>query len=151
MIRYFFFFLIFVRTPLLARVILIYITLLIRIILSIIASKWVSFLIILLFLGGMIVLFVYICTLITKIKVLIRNNRKVYVLSSLLLLYFSLMGYFKKVEFTLIFSGIDFSSIYQKSLLMLLVYRIIYLLVMLFISVKMVQKHKGGLKSKFNG
>jgi len=73
------------------------------------------------------------------------------VLSSLLLLYFSLMGYFKKVEFTLIFSGIDFSSIYQKSLSMLLVYRIIYLLVMLLISVKIVQKHKGGLKSKFNG
>merc|ERR1712244_135363 len=141
----------FTKTPLLACLILVFLTLMIRIFISFISSKWMSYLVLLLFLGGMIVLFVYICTLITKIKVLIRNNRKVYVLSSLLLLYFSLMGYFKKVEFTLIFSGIDFSSIYQKSLLMLLVYRIIYLLVMLFISVKMVQKHKGGLKSKFNG
>jgi len=44
--------------------------------------------------------------------------------------------------------GIVLSAMYQKSRLLLLVVCIIYLLMVLFVCVKIVQKHKGGLKSK---
>merc|ERR1712133_325846 len=124
----------FINTPLLARIMLIFITLIIRLLLSTISSKWISFILMLLFLGGIIVLFVYICTLITKMKVLLNNSIKI----------------FKKVEFSIIFSKVFFSLMYQKSMCILLSYSIIYLLLILYICVKIVQKHKGGLKSKFN-
>ena len=88
----------FVNTPLLARVILIFITLLIRVFLSLVSSKWVSFLLMLLFLGGIIVLFVYICTLITKIKVIVRNKRKIYFVLLLLFIQVALIRFFKKTE-----------------------------------------------------
>merc|ERR1712198_349919 len=122
-IRYFFFFLMFVNTPLLARVILIFITLLIRVLLSLVSSKWVSFLLMLLFLGGIIVLFVYICTLITKIKVIVRNKRKIYFVLLLLFIQVALIRFFKKTEFGSLFSGVEFSLMYQKSLSILIVYR----------------------------
>ena len=140
----------FVNTPLLARVILIFITLLIRVFLSLVSSKWVSFLLMLLFLGGIIVLFVYICTLITKIKVIVRNKRKIYFVLLLLSIQGALIRFFKKTEFGSLFSGVEFSLMYQKSLSILIVYRIMYLLAILYVSVKLIQKHKGGLKSKFN-
>jgi len=40
---------------------------------STLSRKWISFLIILLFLGGIMVLFVYICTLISRMKTSIQN------------------------------------------------------------------------------
>ena len=149
-IRYFFFFLIFINTPLLARIALIFITLLIRLLLSSISSKWISFILIMLFLGGMMVLFVYICTLITKIKVLLNNSVKIYVSFFFFTATTGLVVFFKKVEFSIVFSKILFSLIYQKSICMLLSYSIVYLLLILYVCVKIVQKHKGGLKSKFN-
>jgi len=136
----------FINTPLLARIMLIFITLIIRLLLSTISSKWISFILMLLFLGGIIVLFVYICTLITKMKVLLNNSIKIF----LFLSFLRLVIFFKKVEFSIIFSKVFFSLMYQKSMCILLSYSIIYLLLILYICVKIVQKHKGGLKSKFN-
>jgi len=136
----------FVNTPLLARIILIFITLLMRVLLSLVSSKWVSFLLMLLFLGGIIVLFVYICTLITKIKVIVRNKRKIYFVLLLLFIQVALIRFFKKTEFGSLFSGVEFSLMYQKSLSILMVYRIMYLLAILYVSVKLIQKHKGGVK-----
>merc|ERR1711955_38345 len=128
-----------------ARIMLIFITLIIRLLLSTISSKWISFILMLLFLGGIIVLFVYICTLITKMKVLLNNSIKIFLFLSFLVTGVRLVIFFKKVEFS-----IFFSIVYQKSMCILLSYSIIYLLLILYICVKIVQKHKGGLKSKFN-
>jgi len=140
----------FINTPLLARIMLIFITLIIRLLLSTISSKWISFILMLLFLGGIIVLFVYICTLITKMKVLLNNSIKIFLFLSFLMTGVRLVIFFKKVEFSIIFSKVFFSLMYQKSMCILLSYSIIYLLLILYICVKIVQKHKGGLKSKFN-
>ena len=96
------------------------------------------------------VLFVYICTLITKIKVLLNNSVKIYVSFFFFTATTGLVVFFKKVEFSIVFSKILFSLIYQKSICMLLSYSIVYLLLILYVCVKIVQKHKGGLKSKFN-
>ena len=136
----------FVNTPLLARVILIFITLLIRVFLSLVSSKWVSFLLILLFLGGIIVLFVYICTLITKIKVIVRNKRKIYFVLLLLFIQVALIRFFKKTEFGSLFSGVEFSLKSQKLLSILIAYRIVHPASHIYISVKLIQKHRGGVK-----
>merc|ERR1712154_691246 len=106
----------FTKTPLLACLILVFLTLMIRIFISFISSKWMSYLVLLLFLGGMIVLFVYICTLISKIKVLIKTLYKKY--------------------------------FYRACIFILFLFVTIYLLLILIISIKIIQKHKGGLKSK---
>ena len=78
-IRYLLFFLIFIKTPLLASLVLILISILVRIYISIQSSKWMSFLVILLFLGGIIVLFVYICTLISRIKIIVIDSYKYFI------------------------------------------------------------------------
>ena len=140
--------LLFTKTPLLACLILVFLTLIIRIFISFISSKWMSYLVLLLFLGGMIVLFVYICTLISKIKVLIKTLYKKYFYRACIFILFFFFNFFKKPDFIQIFSQFRISFIYQKSRLVLLLFVTIYLLLILIISIKIIQKHKGGLKSK---
>lgn len=147
-IRYTFMILLFTKTPLLACLILVFLTLIIRIFISFISSKWISYLVILLFLGGIIVLFVYICTLISKIKVLIKTSYKKYFYGGFILILFFFLNFFKKSDFVGAFNQLRISFIYQKSRIVLLVFATVYLLVMLIISIKIIQKHKGGLKSK---
>ena len=107
-----------------------------------------SFLVILLFLGGMIVLFVYICTLISRIKIMVIDSYKYFIF------FVGAMGIlggcflFSQANFVFDLKNIVLSSMYQKSSLLLLVVCIIYLLIVLFVCVKIVQKYKGGLKSK---
>ena len=140
--------LLFTKTPLLACLILVFLTLIIRIFISFISSKWMSYLVLLLFLGGMIVLFVYICTLISKIKVLIKTLYKKYFYRACIFILSFFFNFFKKPDFIQIFSQFRISFIYQKSRLVLLLFVTIYLLLILIISIKIIQKHKGGLKSK---
>ena len=107
-----------------------------------------SFLVILLFLGGIIVLFVYICTLISRIKIIVIDSYKYFIFIVGLIGGFRLIFLNQKSYFVLDLKNVVLSAMYQKSRLLLLVVCIIYLLMVLFVCVKIVQKHKGGLKSK---
>merc|ERR1712077_21141 len=147
-IRYTIFFLLFVKTPLLACLLLVLISLNMRLFIFLLSSKWLSFLIVLLFLGGMIVLFVYICTLISTIKIVITDPYKKFTTFILLRIALSILFYNKKVGEVGGLKEVILSSIFQKSLCSLLSRCTAYLLLILLICVKLVQKHKGGLKSK---
>jgi len=130
------------------RLILIFIATIIRLLISLLTSKWIRYLIILIFLGGIIILFIYVCTLISNLKSFVKN------------LY----------DYTLIFIGVSFivtgvfysqywdlrielkqtsiSVIYLKSNTLLISVCVIYLLLVLLIRVSLSQKHKGRLKAK---
>lgn len=147
-IRYTIFFLLFVKTPLLACFLLVLIRLNIRLFIFFLSSKWLSFLIVLLFLGGIMVLFVYICTLISRMKIAITDSYKKFIIFILLRTVPSMVFYNKKVGEVGELKEVILSCIFQKSLCSLLARCTLYLLLVLLICVKLVQKHKGGLKSK---
>ena len=115
---------------------------------SIQSSKWISFLIILLFLGGIIVLFVYICTLISRIKIIVIRSYKHYFSFLIFILLIGVLFITQKIYFLPDIKNLLLSAIYQKSRLALLVICMVYLLSVLLVCVKIVQKYKGGLKSK---
>jgi len=115
---------------------------------SIQSSKWISFLIILLFLGGIIVLFVYICTLISSIKIIVIRSYKHYFSFLIFILLIGVLFITQKIYFLPDIKNLLLSTIYQKSRLALLVICMVYLLSVLLVCVKIVQKYKGGLKSK---
>ena len=115
---------------------------------STLSSKWISFLIILLFLGGMIVLFVYICTLISRIKTSVQNlgNRvRVRILVTLILRSLFIINYWDSIT---VIKNLYLSIIYRNSNFLLMILIITYLLLVLVTRIKLCQKFKGGIKSK---
>jgi hypothetical protein len=106
-------------------------------------------LIILLFLGGMMVLFVYICTLISRIKIFLKNLylKSIFILSGGVLLSVILINYLQ--DYSLYFYTFNLSPMYTKSRLRILLSVASYLIFVLLVRVKLCQKFKGGLKSKF--
>lgn len=123
----------------------------VRLYISILARKWMRFLVILIFLGGIIVLFVYICTLISTIKMFVDNNP------------YSLIIIFGVVALRAVFVNAQYwdlrfdvkssllSVLYIKSNFLLIRICVLYLLLVLIIRIKLSQKFKGGLKSKTHG
>ena len=137
-----------VKRPLLGSILLILISILIRLIISTLTSKWISYLIILLFLGGMIVLFVYICSLITGIKTFLKRSYNTPLFSTLVLVRIFSFFYCQYWDLRLRGKYIFISRIYLKSNFILMLLCIVYLLLVLLIRIKLSQKFKGGLKSK---
>merc|ERR1712045_960007 len=115
---------IFLKRPLIGALRLILISCFMAIYISTLRRKWISYLIVLLFLGGIMVLFVYICTLISNFKNSVKGSP-----------YWLILGVLTAIALRTLLS-----------LLMLVI--IIYLIFVLLISIKMCQKSKGGLKSK---
>lgn len=141
----------FIKTPLLGALALIVVSVMVRLYISILARKWMRFLVILIFLGGIIVLFVYICTLISTIKMFVDNNP------------YSLIIIFGVVALRAVFVNAQYwdlrfdvkssllSVLYIKSNFLLIRICVLYLLLVLIIRIKLSQKFKGGLKSKTHG
>ena len=121
-----------------------------RIYISFITRKWIRFLVILLFLGGIIVLFVYVCTLISSLKIFLKNK---YTFSFFIFIFFRFVIYFiyaQYWDFSLDLKILSISIIYIKSNFIIIRLCIIYLLFVLIIRIKLSQKFKGGIKSKIN-
>jgi hypothetical protein len=148
-IRYLIFSLRLVSRPLRGALVLVIISVFLRLLVSALSSKWIRFLIILLFLGGIMVLFVYICRLISRIKIFIKNLylKGALVLSGGVFLTLILINYLE--DYSLHFCTFNLSPIYTKSGLRILLSVASYLIFVLLVSVKLCQKFKGGLKSKF--
>ena len=148
-IRYLIFSLRWVSRPLRGALVLVVISVTLRLLISALIRKWIRFLVILLFLGGIIVLFIYICRLISRMKIFIKN---LYLNRILILLgvFFSrlfLINYLP--DYSLCFFTFNLSPIYSKSRLRILISVAAYLIFILIVRVKLCQKFKGGLKSKF--
>ena len=148
LIRYLIILIFFIKNSLLGSLILIIISIFIRLYIAILRRKWISYLIILLFLGGIIVLFVYICTLVSSFKTFIRNFSLIIIIfrsirAIFIIVFFSIIWDFK-IELKRLFLSI----LYSNSNLILIVFCILYLLIVLITSIKISQKFKGRLKSK---
>jgi len=83
-----------------------------------------------------------------RIKIIVIDTYKYFIFVVGAIGGFGVIFLTQKSYFVLDLKNIVLSAIYQKSRLLLLVVCIIYLLMVLFVCVKIVQKHKGGLKSK---
>ena len=148
LIRYLIILIFFIKNSLLGSLILIIISIFIRLYIAILRRKWISYLIILLFLGGIIVLFVYICTLVSSFKTFIR------IFSLIIIIFRSIRAIFIIVFFSIIWDfkielkRLFLSILYSNSNLILIVFCILYLLIVLITSIKISQKFKGRLKSK---
>ena len=81
-------------------------------------------------------------------KIVITDSYKIFFIYIFLRLRPSIVFYNKKIgEFSEL-KEVTLSCMFQKSLSPLLIRCIIYLLLVLLVCVKLVQKHKGGIKSK---
>merc|ERR1712226_568927 len=99
--------------------------------------------------GGIIVLFIYICRLISRMKIFIKNlylNRILILLGGVFSRLF-LINYLP--DYSLCFFTFNLSPIYTKSRLRILISVAAYLIFILIVRVKLCRKFKGGLKSKF--
>ena len=103
-----------------------------------------------LFLGGIIVLFVYICTLISRLKNYIKNSYNWVIVSVFLVFVLRNFIYFSNWEYSLEIKSVSLSIIYRNSNFIIIILSIIYLLIVLVTRIKISQKFKGGLKSKIN-
>ena len=130
------------------RILLIFISILISLLISSLTRKWIRYLIILLFLGGIIVLFVYICSLITTIKNFLKNSYNFGLVATSILLGSFSFFYCQSWELNLYMKSMFISTLYIKSNFILIFLCVIYLLLVLLIRIKISQKFKGGLKSK---
>ena len=118
---------------------------------STLRRKWISYLIILLFLGGIIVLFVYICTLISNFKNSTKGSPYWLILGIFSAILLRTLLFFLIWDFKLDRKVLLLSTIYSNSRFLLIIIIIIYLILVLIISIKICQKSKGGLKSKIYG
>ena len=110
--------------------------------------KWIRFLVILLFLGGIIVLFVYISTLISRIKRFLRNSFNNLILTFFLRLLSFI--FFTASHQSILYdcNEIYLSILYFKSNFSFIRICVVYLLLVLIIRIKISQKFKGRIKSK---
>ncbi len=98
--------------------------------------------------GGIIVLFVYVCTLISNFKNSIKNSPTWLVPLFLVVFMLSTILFLRIWDFKLDIKNLFLSVIYINSNFLLILVIVTYLLWVLVISIKICQKFKGGLKSK---
>ena len=132
----------FVSHPIFFRLILIFISVIIRILSFKINISWFFFLLLLVFLGGVIILIIYINTLIINEKFYFLKNNKVIFFSFIVLIFFIL----KKNTFLKI-NDSNFISIilYENINIYMLLFLILYLLLTLICVVKLIKFEYGPL------
>ena len=143
-------FITYIKSPLLGSLILIFISIIIRLYVSLLRRKWITYLIVLLFLGGIIVLFVYICTLISSLKTSVKTSYNWVILRFTFIFLLRNLFYFNNWDFRIEIKNILLSVIYRNLNFILIILAVIYLLLVLVTRIKISQKFKGGLKSKIN-
>lgn len=135
-------------SPLIGRIVLIFIAIIIRLFISLLTSKWIRYLIILIFLGGIIILFIYICTLISNVKSFVTNFYDYTFTLIGLFFIINRIVYYQYWDLRAELRYISISLIYLKSNIILISICVFYLLLVLEIRVNLSQKHKGSLKAK---
>ena len=137
-----------VRSPLLGRIVLILISVVMGLFLSLLVRKWISYLIILIFLGGIIILFTYVCTLISNLKSFVKNYYDYILIRIRLSFIFGSIIYAQYWDLRFEIKQSIISVLYVKSNFLLISICVIYLLLVLIISIKLSQKFKGRIKAK---
>jgi len=137
-----------IRRPLLGRIVLILLSAAMGVFISLLARKWMSYLVILLFLGGIIILFIYICTLISNLKRFVKNSYDFIFFPIIVSFILRNIVYFQYWDLNFEIKQSTISILYIKSNFLLISICVIYLLLVLIIRVKLSQKFKGRLKAK---
>lgn len=110
---------------------------------STLRRKWIFYLIILLFLGGIIVLFVCICTLISNFKNYIKHSPYWLILGIFSARVFRAILFLIIWEFKFDRKSLLLSIMYTSSRFLLIIVIIIYLIFVILISAKIRQNLKG--------
>lgn len=139
-----------IKSPLLTSLTLILVSSLMGVYAAILSRKWITYLIVLLFLGGIIVLFVYITTLITRFKSMVKFPSSVSFLIIFFLWVVIIINFLVTWRYQIQLKISCLSIIYIQSNVVLVGFLAVYLLFCLIIVIKISQKFKGTLKSKLN-
>lgn len=170
-VRIFLISLCFIETPLIINLTLIAQILLIRIIVGILNKNfWFSYILFLIFIGGLIILFLYVTRLINnklkfnQIKNLILKLTLIILISIRIFINFEIitLNFFENIDLIsfnlwnkIILNNFNdlniiLSKIYNKSSLIIRFILINYLLLTIIICIKIINFHKGPLRTKFN-
>lgn len=129
--------------PLVIAIILLVERLFMYFILRMSCSEWLGVVVVLLFAGGIIVVFIYMVRLISNVKITLRGSKVyvVYILAGL--------GSFRYVSRAYISSSPQIGRLYSQLNLGLLLFRGIYLIISLILCVNVTETFKGRLKKSY--
>lgn len=104
---------------------------------------WITYAVILLFTGGMIILFTYIVTITSRLKIVFSNFPIMLIVIWIRLLLIKYQPlYYRYFSWNL-------TNLYLNSSMWILIILAVYLLLVLFVVVKVATSHKGPIKSFF--
>lgn len=115
----------------------------------IIKNSWISYVLFLIFLGGIIILFIYICRLASNelFTKKIKTNNIIFIITGYLIISIIVK---KKLNQNNLDYKILFIKIFNKIILRVTIILILYLLLVLVITVKNTSLHLGPLRTKKN-
>lgn len=117
---------------------------------TLIKTRWFSFILFLIFLGGLIVLFVYVVSLASNEKFEINIEEIIFIFSILFFIFLIIFSsrFFNKIFDTLNFNLTDQTLIiFSKEAIILIRLIITYLLFTLIVAVKISSKYEGPLRN----
>nr|YP_010924939.1 NADH dehydrogenase subunit 6 [Sinergasilus major]WKB17743.1 NADH dehydrogenase subunit 6 [Sinergasilus major] len=140
------FFLAKTSNPFMGSLTLVLLTMLLMLDVSFLTSQWVSYLLMLLFLGGMMVMFLYVTSVMTTLKFnLPKMNKEIILTLALTMLFF-----FTNSNLMLSVKFVNLSDFFNMDSAVVVVFTFFYLLVGLVTVVSISKKFVGSLKSKIN-
>ena len=141
------FFLLQSTSPFIATLVLARLSLLVGVILAQNSFRWIFFTIVILFVGGIIVLFMYLCSLSARLKTE-TNNVLYFVFLGVVLLGLGGVRINWSVYETL--SGSGLFSLYRLDRWGMMTFLIVYLIVGLVVAIQIARKFEGPLKNKLS-
>nr|YP_011002321.1 NADH dehydrogenase subunit 6 [Ergasilus anchoratus]UUB71179.1 NADH dehydrogenase subunit 6 [Ergasilus anchoratus] len=136
-----------IKNPFMGSLTLVGMTMLLMMDIGVSTSQWISYLLMLLFLGGMMVMFLYVTSVMTTLKF---NLPKLSV-TSLWILLLALMLWANQIEVYSTNKFMPLSDFFNLDSTMVVLFVFIYLLISLLVVVGISKKFEGSLKSKING
>lgn len=129
----------FIFNPIMLRLVLVIFAILIAFLYHFLFSKWIMFVIMLVFLGGIIIIFIYIASLAGNSKIFFFTN-----LWPIIIIFFTLMFFFN-ITYNPFWNIKSQFHLYSFMSFQILWFVIIYLLASLFCIVKITENFKGPL------
>ena len=136
-----------IKNPFIGSITLVVITIILILEIRKYVSQWISYLLMLLFLGGIIILFLYVTSIITSLKFNL-NIKPTYKWFFILLIPVAIIPNYIFLDKTNKFTEI--SRVFNMDRFVFIVLAIFYLLLGLVAVVRICKKHEGALKSKIN-
>lgn len=135
-----------VKNPFIGSLLLIGLTLVLILDVRFLINQWIAYLLILLFLGGMIVIFLYVTSVITTLKFNFKINSKSLIIAAFLyFLYLFNNQFYQKSSKT-----VNLSDFFNLDSAVLILITLFYLLLGLIAVVNISKKFYGSLKTKIN-